>query len=163
MNPRAMCTSTVGWARTGLLSVAAAASVWKAQVTPADETPFHWFVLTVTCLASSAGASAPGEDHNSRWSTASRLWSAQRRGFGPGEDHNNSQFALPTPQSRTAPGLRARRGSQWARLPHPGQHDEAAPELRPRRGSQLFPAGNDLQRRQQRRDFGPARITTAHR
>src|SRR6266581_4491886 len=51
MNPRAMCTSTVGWARVGELSVAAAASVWNAQVTPALLTPFHWLVLTVTCLA----------------------------------------------------------------------------------------------------------------
>src|SRR6266581_9393481 len=51
MNPRAMCTSTVGCARVGELSVVAAASVWNAQVTPALDTPFHWFVLTVTCLA----------------------------------------------------------------------------------------------------------------
>jgi hypothetical protein len=51
MNPRAMCTSTAGCARVGLLSVAAAASVWNAQVTPADETPFHRLVLTVTWRA----------------------------------------------------------------------------------------------------------------
>jgi hypothetical protein len=46
-----MCTDTVGCARVGELSVAAAASVWNAHETPADETPFHVFVLTVTCLA----------------------------------------------------------------------------------------------------------------
>src|SRR6185437_12346892 len=51
MNPRAMKTVTVGWARVGELSVVAAASAWKAQVTPADETPFQMLVLTVTCLA----------------------------------------------------------------------------------------------------------------
>src|SRR6266705_1295208 len=51
MNPRAMWTSTDGCASVGELSVAAAASVWNAQVTPALLTPFHWFVLTVTCLA----------------------------------------------------------------------------------------------------------------
>src|SRR4249919_1625289 len=51
MNPRAMWTSTDGCARVGELSVADAASVWNAHVTPAEETPFHWFVLTVTCFA----------------------------------------------------------------------------------------------------------------
>src|SRR6266705_1954437 len=51
MKPLAMCTSTDGCARTGELSVVAAASVWNAQVTPALDTPFHWLVLTVTCLA----------------------------------------------------------------------------------------------------------------
>src|SRR6266540_89096 len=51
MNPRAMCTDTLGCARVGELSVAGAASVWNAHVTPADETPFHVFVLMVTCRA----------------------------------------------------------------------------------------------------------------
>src|SRR6266700_4836827 len=46
-----MWTSTDGCARVGLLSDVAAASVWNAHVTPADDTPFHWFVLTVTSFA----------------------------------------------------------------------------------------------------------------
>src|SRR6266705_253580 len=51
IKPLAMCTSTAGCARAGELSVAGAASVWNAHVTPAEDTPFHWLVLTVTCLA----------------------------------------------------------------------------------------------------------------
>src|SRR5438105_852132 len=51
MKPRAMYTATDGCASVGELSVAGAASVWKAQVTPAEDTPFQKFVLTVTWRA----------------------------------------------------------------------------------------------------------------
>jgi hypothetical protein len=51
MNPRAMWIVTVGCARVGLASVAAAASVWNVQVTPAEETPFQMLVLICSCRA----------------------------------------------------------------------------------------------------------------
>lgn len=52
MNPRAMWTVTDGCARIGESSDTVAASVSNDQDTPADDTPFHAFVVTGTCRAS---------------------------------------------------------------------------------------------------------------